>query len=73
MGDFLYRKPELAFLFFFVLVKCYRKKNKKFKTDVITSSILLLAQPGLGTQNGYDQPRSRFIVTFGSKLLKRGD
>ena len=38
-------------------MKCYRKKNKKFKTDVITSSILLLAQPGLGAQNGYDQPR----------------
>ena len=34
-----YRKLELAFLFFSVLVKFYRKKNK---TDLITSSILLL-------------------------------
>ena len=30
------------FLCFFVLVKSYHKKNKKFKTDLITSFILLL-------------------------------
>ena len=28
---------------FFVLVKSYCKKNKKFKTDLITSFVLLLA------------------------------
>ena len=31
-----------AFWCFFVLVKSYRKKNKKFKTDLITLFILLL-------------------------------
>ena len=31
-----------SFLYFFVLMKSYRKKRKKFKTDIITSSILLL-------------------------------
>ena len=30
-----------------MLTKFYRKKNKKFKTDLITSSILLLAVAGL--------------------------
>ena len=34
----------LVFLCFFVLVKSYHKKNKKFKTDVITSFILLLTE-----------------------------
>ena len=32
-----------AFWCFFVLVKSYRKKNKKFKTGLMTSSIILLS------------------------------
>ena len=36
-------KTELAFLCFFVLVKSYREKNKKFKIDLITSFTILLS------------------------------
>ena len=49
-------KTELAFLCFFVLVTSYRKKNKKFKTDLITSFILLLLEEELKFWNTSNLP-----------------
>ena len=49
------------FLCFFVLVKSYHKKNKKFKTDLITSFILLL---NLSYHNLFQLSQSFSIITI---------
>ena len=52
---------------FSVLVKSYRKKNKTFKTGLMTSFILLLWHHGHNNRNWLKQPQIHFYWVIPSK------